>query len=92
MKDAKVEVEMNSKYIEKLEEVLQLEKSYGKKVQCPAAGRRAMREAKNGKEDLNAEEQHIFRQGVGVLLYLAPDARRFGVAKASESIGKDIRR
>ena len=31
-----------------------------------------MREANNGKEELNAEEHHIFRQGVGIL-YLAPE-------------------
>ena len=58
---------MNSKYIEKLD------KAYPKKLPCPADGGRAMRNAKDGERPLSVEDHHLFRKGVGILLYLAPE-------------------
>ena len=64
---------MNNKYIEGLVEVLQLEKAYTTKIPCPADNGRAFQAQKNGMTPLSAEDHHIFRKGVGILLYLPPE-------------------
>ena len=70
--DGDVEITMNNKYIEGLVEVLQLEKAYTKKIPCPADNSRAFQAKKGGMNPLSPED-HIFRKGVGILLYLAPE-------------------
>ena len=71
--DGDVEINMNNKYVEGLVEVLQLEGAYPKKLPCPANNGRAFQAKKNGMDPLSAEDHHIFRKGVGILLYLAPE-------------------
>ena len=64
---------MNAKYIEGLVEALGLEKAYTKKIPCPADNGRAFQAQKNGLEPLTPELHHVYRKGVGILLYLAPE-------------------
>ena len=71
--DGNVEITMNAKYIEGLVEVLGLEKAYPKKIPCPADNGRAFQAQKNGMEPLTPELHHVYRKGVGILLYLAPE-------------------
>ena len=73
--DGNVEITMNPKYIEGLVEVLGLDKAYTKKIPCPADNGRASQAQKNGLEPLTPELQlhHVYRKGVGILLYLAPE-------------------
>ncbi|OLP76193.1 hypothetical protein AK812_SmicGene43904 [Symbiodinium microadriaticum] len=71
--DGNVEITMNPKYIEGLVEVLGLEKAYTKKIPCPADNGRAFQAQKNGMEPLTPELHHVYRKGVGILLYLAPE-------------------
>ena len=68
-----VEISMNAKYIESLEEVLQLENSFPKKLPIPADGGRAINSKKGADTPLTPEDQHLYRKGVGILLYLAPE-------------------
>ena len=68
-----VEISMNSKYVESLEEVLQLEGSFAKKLPIPADGGRAVQNKKGADTPLTPEDHHLYRKGVGILLYLAPE-------------------
>ena len=71
--EGNVEITMNSKYIEGLVEVLELEKAYTKKIPCPADNGRAFQAQKGGQDPLTAELHHVYRKGVGIPLYLAPE-------------------
>ena len=64
---------MNAKYVESLEEVLQLENSFPKKLPIPADGGRAINSQKGAGTPLTPEDHHLYRKGVGMLLYLAPE-------------------
>ena len=66
--DGDVEITMNSKYIEGLTEVLELENSYPKKLPCPADNGRAMQAKKGGMDPLSEADHHTYRKGVGILL------------------------
>ena len=68
-----VEISMNTKYVESLEEVLQLENSFPKKLPIPADGGRAINSKKGADTPLTPEDHHLYRKGVGILLYLAPE-------------------
>ena len=68
-----VEISMNAKYVESLEEVLQLEKAFAKKLPIPADGGRAIHNKKGADTPLTPEDHHLYRKGVGILLYLAPE-------------------
>ena len=68
-----VEISMNAKYVESLEEVLQLENSFPKKLPIPADGGRAINSKKGADTPLTPEDHHLYRKGVGILLYLAPE-------------------
>ena len=63
----------NAKYVESLEEVLQLENSFPKKLPIPADGGRAISSKKGADTPLTPEDHHLYRKGVGILLYLAPE-------------------
>ena len=65
-----VEISMNAKYVESLEEVLELEKAFAKKL---ADGGRAIHNKKGTDTPLTPEDHHLCRKGVGILLYLAPE-------------------
>ena len=67
-----VEISMNAKYVESLEEVLELEKAFAKKLPIPADGGRAIHNKKGADTPLTPEDHHLYRKGVGILLYLAP--------------------
>ena len=54
-------------------EVLELENAYAKKIPCPADNGRAMQAQKDGMQPLTPELHHVYRKGVGILLYLAPE-------------------
>ena len=64
---------MNAKYVESLEEVLELEKAFAKKLPIPADGGRAIHNKKGADTPLTPEDHHLCRKGVGILLYLAPE-------------------
>ena len=64
---------MNSKYVESLEEVLQFEGSFAKKLPIPADGGRAIQNKKGAHTPLTSEDHHVYGKGVGILLYLAPE-------------------
>ena len=68
-----VEISMNTKYVESLEEVLRLENSFPKKLPIPADGGRAINTKKGADTPLTPEDHHLYRKGVGILLYLAPE-------------------
>ena len=68
-----VEISMNAKYVESLEEVLELEISFPKKLPIPADGGRAINSKKGADTPLTPEDRHLYRKGVGILLYLAPE-------------------
>ena len=68
-----VEITMNAKYVESLEEVLQLDKAFSKKLPIPADGGRAINNKKGADTPLTPEDHHLYRKGVGILLYLAPE-------------------
>ena len=68
-----VEISMNAKYVESLEEVLELEKAFAKKLPIPADGGRAIHNKKGADTPLTPEDHHLYRKGVGILLYLAPE-------------------
>ena len=68
-----VEITMNAKYVESLEEVLQLENSFPKKLPIPPNGGRAINSKKGADTPLTPEDHHLYRKGVGILLYLAPE-------------------
>ena len=68
-----VEISMNTKYVESLEEVLQLENSFPKKLPIPADGGRAINSKKGADTPLTPEDHHLYRKGVGIRLYLAPE-------------------
>ena len=68
-----VEISMNAKYVESLEEVLELENSFPKKLPIPADGGRAINLKKGADTSLTPEDHHLYRKGVGILLYLAPE-------------------
>ena len=68
-----VEISMNAKYVESLEEFLQLENSFPKKLPIPADGGRAINSKKGADTPLTPEDHHLYRKGVGILLYLAPE-------------------
>ena len=68
-----VEVSMNAKYVESLEEVLQLEGAFAQKLPIPADGGTAINNKKGADIPLTPEDHHVYRQGVGTLLYLAPE-------------------
>ena len=72
--EGNVEITMNSlRVIEGLVEVLGLEKAYTKKIPCPADNGRAFQAQKGGQDPLTPELHHVYRKGVGILLYLAPE-------------------
>ena len=64
-----VEITMNAKYVESLEEVLQLEKAFAKKLPIPADGGRAINKKKGADTPLTPEDHHLYRKGAGILLY-----------------------
>ena len=64
-----VEISMNAKYVESL--VLELENSFPKKLPIPADGGRAINSKKGADTPLTPEDHHLYRKGVGILLYLA---------------------
>ena len=68
-----VEITMNAKYVESLEEVLQLDKAFSKRLPIPADGGRAINSKKGADTPLTPEDHHLYRKGVGILLYLAPE-------------------
>ena len=68
-----VEITMNAKYVESLEEVLELDKAFPKKLPIPADGGRAIHSKKGADTPLTPEDHHLYRKGVGILLYLAPE-------------------
>ena len=68
-----VEITMNAKYVESLEEVLQLDKAFSKKLPIPADGGRAINNKKGADTPLTPEDHHLYCKGVGMLLYLAPE-------------------
>ena len=68
-----VEISMNAKYVESLEEVLELEKAFAKKLPIPADGGRAIHNKKGADTPLTPEDHRLYRKGVGILLYLAPE-------------------
>ena len=68
-----VEITMNAKYVESLEEVLQLEKAFEKKLPIPADGGRAINNQKGAETPSTPEDGRLYRKGVGILLYLAPE-------------------
>ena len=68
-----VEITMNAKYVESLEEVLQLEKAFSKKLPIPADGGRAINNKKGADTPLTPEDHYLYRKGVGILFYLAPE-------------------
>ena len=59
--------------MESLEEVLELEKAFAKKLPIPADGGRAIHNKKGADTPLTPEDHHLYRKGVGILLYLAPE-------------------
>ena len=64
-----VEITMNSKHIEGLVEVLKPQEEFSKKIPCPSDNGRSVQARKHDLTPLSAEEH----QGVGILLYLAPE-------------------
>ena len=68
-----VEITMNAKYVESLEEVLELDKAFPKKLPIPADGGRAIHSKKGADTPLTPEDHHLYRKGVGILLYFAPE-------------------
>ena len=68
-----IEISMNAKYVESLEEVLELEKAFAKKLPIPADGGRAIHNKKGADTPLTPEDHHLYRKGVGILLYVAPE-------------------
>ena len=68
-----VEITMNAKYVESLEEVLQLDKAFSKKLPIPADGGKAINNKKGADTPLTAEDHHLYRKRVGILRYLAPE-------------------
>ena len=68
-----VDISMNAKYVESLEDVLELDKAFPKKLPVPADGGRAIHMKKGAQKPLTAEDHHLYRKGVGILLYLAPE-------------------
>ena len=71
-----IEIRMDGKYVEKLEEMLGLGKACGKKVPFPMDYGRSS----ENDEPLNAEEHHLYRSCVGVLLYVSPERPDLGFA------------
>ena len=53
--------------------MLQLGEAFTKKVPCPSDGGRAFQAKKGGEDSLSPVDHHIYRKGVGILLYLAPE-------------------
>ena len=97
MGDGSVEVTINSKYIEGLVEVLELGEAFPKKVPCLSDGGRAFKSRKGGEDSLSSEDHHIFRKGVGILLYLAlerPDItfvlKKLSTIKLSSPTNSDV--
>ena len=68
-----VDISMNAKYVESLEDVLELDKAFPKKLPVPADGGRAIHMKKGAQNPLTPEDHHLYRKGVGILLYLAPE-------------------
>ena len=66
-----VKISMNAKYVESLEEVLQLENSFPKKLPIPADGGRAINSKKGADTPLTPEDHHLYRRNTS--LYLAPE-------------------
>ena len=71
-----IEIRMDGKYVEKLEEMLGLGKACGKKIPFPMDYGRSS----ENDEPLNAEEHHLYRSCVGVLLYMSPERPDLGFA------------
>ena len=68
-----VDISMNAKYVESLEDVLELDRAFPKKLPVPADGGRAIHMKKGAQNPLTPEDHHLYRKGVGILLYLAPE-------------------
>ena len=68
-----IEISMNAKYVESLEEVLQLEGAIAKKLPTPADGGRAINNKKGADTPLTPEDHHMYQKRVGIPLYLAPE-------------------
>ena len=68
-----MEISMNSKYVESLEEALEIQQAFPKKLPVPADGGRAINAKPGADKPLTPEEHHLYRKGVGILLYLAPE-------------------
>ena len=64
---------MNVKYLESLTQVLQLDSAFPKKLPCPADAGRSFQLKPNGEKQLTPEDHHLYRKGVGILLYMAPE-------------------
>ena len=70
---------MNAKYVESLEEVLQLEKAFAKKLPIPADGGRAINNKKGAETPLTPEDHRLYRKGVGIFAVFGAGAARFDV-------------
>ena len=83
---------MNAKCVESLEEVLQLDKAFAKKLPIPADGGRAINSKKGAETPLTPEDHHLYRKGVGILLYLAPERPdlMFALKKLSMKLASPI--
>ena len=71
-----IEIRMDGKYLERLEELLGLGKAHPKKLPFPTDYGRSMKD----ETPLNAEEHHLYRSCVGILLYMTPERPDLGFA------------
>ena len=60
-------------YLNTILELWQLHKAFAKKLPIPADGGRAIHNKKGADTPLTPEDHHLYRKGVGILLYLAPE-------------------
>ena len=67
---------MDGKYLERLEELLGLGIAHPKKLPFPTDYGRSMK----NETPLNAEEHHLYRSCVGILLYMTPERPDLGFA------------
>ncbi|CAE7275402.1 unnamed protein product, partial [Symbiodinium microadriaticum] len=69
-----IEIRMDGKYLEKLEEILGLGKAHPKKLPFLMEYGRSLKD----ETPLNAEEHHLYRSCVGVFLYMKPERPDLG--------------
>ncbi|CAE7286480.1 unnamed protein product [Symbiodinium sp. CCMP2592] len=71
-----IEIRMDGKYLEKLEEILGLGKALPKKLPFPMDYGRSLKDD----TPLDADEHHLYRSCVGILLYMTPERPDLGFA------------